>query len=212
MTAPSNELRGVDGDGPQVQLDLLEAGSRAGNGDSPVVRLSRRARRLSIRVYPDARVEVVAPPRVRPREIEAFVAAHRQWIEDKRAQALGLGADQAFDSGERLPERVDAVMESVGAATWGHSLKSLRPGGRVVVCGATSGPNPPADLARVFFLQLSIIGSTMGIRDELDALLRFCDEHALTPVIDATYPLAEADRALAQLASGATFGKIVVTA
>ncbi|HEX5018899.1 MAG TPA: zinc-binding dehydrogenase, partial [Actinomycetes bacterium] len=131
---------------------------------------------------------------------------------DKREQALGLGADQAFDSGERLPERVDAVMESVGAATWRHSLKSLRPGGRVVVCGATSGPNPPADLARLFFLQLSIIGSTMGTRDELDALLGFCDEHSLAPVIDATYPLAEADRALAQLASGATFGKIVVTA
>ena len=61
----------------------------------------------------------------------------------KRDQALSLGADDAFDAGARLPERVDAVMESVGAATWAHSLKSLRPGGRVVVCGATSGPNPP---------------------------------------------------------------------
>ena len=140
----------------------------------------------------------------------------RVWVTSrdagKREQAVALGADDAFDSGARLPERVDAVMESVGAVTWAHSLKSLRPGGRVVVCGATSGPNPPADLARVFFLQLSVIGSTMGTRDELDQLLRFCDEHRLAPLIDHTYPLAEADQALARLASGEGFGKIVVTA
>ena len=103
-------------------------------------------------------------------------------------------------------------MESVGEATWSHSLKSLRPGGRVVVCGSTSGPNPPADLARVFFLQLSVIGSTMGTRDELEQLLSFCAARSLTPVIDRTYPLAEADQALARLASGEEFGKIVVTA
>lgn len=129
----------------------------------------------------------------------------------KREQALALGADAAYGAGERLPERVDAVMESVGAATWSHSLKSLRPGGRVVVCGATSGPNPPADLARVFFLQLSVIGSTMGTRDELEQLLSFCAEHSLSPLIDHTYPLTEADRAIARLASGEGFGKIVVT-
>jgi NADPH:quinone reductase-like Zn-dependent oxidoreductase len=129
----------------------------------------------------------------------------------KREQAMALGADDAFEAGARLPERVDAVMESVGAATWSHSLKSLRPGGRVVVCGATSGPNPPADLARVFFLQLSVIGSTMGTRDELEQLLTFCADHSLAPLVDHTYPLAEADAALARLASGETFGKIVVT-
>ncbi|MCW2743940.1 MAG: Alcohol dehydrogenase zinc-binding domain protein, partial [Mycobacterium sp.] len=64
----------------------------------------------------------------------------------KRDQALGLGADLAVESGARLPEKVDAVMESVGEATWAHSLRSLKPGGRIVVCGATSGANPPADL------------------------------------------------------------------
>ena len=63
-----------------------------------------------------------------------------------------------FEPGARLPERVDAVMETVGQATWAHSLKSLRPGGRIVVCGATSGAVPPADLNRVFFLQLSVVG------------------------------------------------------
>jgi NADPH:quinone reductase-like Zn-dependent oxidoreductase len=139
----------------------------------------------------------------------------RVWVtsrdEGKQEQALELGADSAFATGARLPERVDAVMESVGAATWSHSLKSLRPGGRVVVCGATSGPNPPADLARVFFLQLSVIGSTMGTRDELVSMLGFCAAHSLAPQIDRSYPLADAERALAHLSSGKAFGKIVVT-
>ncbi len=139
----------------------------------------------------------------------------RVWVTSrdatKREQAVSLGADDAFDSGARLPERVDAVMESVGQATWSHSLKSLRPGGRIVVCGATSGANPPADLARVFFLQLSVIGSTMGTRDELERLLSFCAENSLVPLVERTYPLAHAHEAIARLASGEGFGKIVVT-
>ena len=93
-------------------------------------------------------------------------AGVRVWVtsrsRSKRAEALALGADQAFESGARLPERVDAVMETVGQATWGHSVRSLKPGGTLVVSGATSGPAPPAELNRVFFLQLSVIGSTMG--------------------------------------------------
>jgi|SRR4051794_25670588 NADPH:quinone reductase-like Zn-dependent oxidoreductase len=139
----------------------------------------------------------------------------RVWVtgrdERKRDEAVRLGADNSFESGARLPERVDAVMESVGQATWSHSLKSLRPGGRVVVCGSTSGPNPPSELNRVFFLQLSVIGSTMGTRHELEDMMSFCAQHSLAPRIDETLPLAEADRALARLASGDTFGKIVVT-
>lgn len=139
----------------------------------------------------------------------------RVWVtsrdEARRAHALELGADQAFEPGARLPERVDAVMESVGEATWSHSLKSLRPGGRVVVCGATSGPNPPADLGRVFFLQLSVIGSTMGTRDELKAVLDYMVAHDLRPHIDSTYALRDAAAALARLESGEAFGKIVVT-
>jgi NADPH:quinone reductase-like Zn-dependent oxidoreductase len=139
----------------------------------------------------------------------------RVWVtgrdQHKRDEAVRLGADDAFESGARLPERVDAVMESVGQATWSHSLKSLRPGGRVVVCGSTSGPNPPSELNRVFFLQLSVIGSTMGTRSELEEMMSFCAQHSLAPRIDETFTLAEADRALARLASGDTFGKIVVT-
>jgi len=130
----------------------------------------------------------------------------RTWVtsrdEGKRTHALQLGADEAFEPGARLPERVDAVMESVGEATWAHSLKSLRPGGRVVVCGSTSGPNPPADLARVFFLQLSVIGSTMGTRLELEALIDLCTQNNLAPLVDKTYSLADAKDALAYLNSG----------
>src|ERR1044072_6176116 len=75
--------------------------------------------------------------------------------ETKRKNAMELGAVEVFESGARLPQRVDAVMETVGAATWGHSLKALRPGGTVVISGATSGHNPPdEDLRRLFFLQL----------------------------------------------------------
>ena len=79
-------------------------------------------------------------------------AGYRIWAtsrsEEKRERALALGADQVFPAGARLPERVDAVMETVGEATWSHSLKALRPGGRMVISGATSGPMPPADLSQ----------------------------------------------------------------
>src|SRR5699024_7009529 len=98
-------------------------------------------------------------------------AGYRVWVtgrsEAKRTLAEELGAHQTFETGTRLPERVDAVFETVGKATWSHSLKSLKPGGIVVVCGSTSGPDPSAELQRVFFLQLRVVGSTMGTRDEL---------------------------------------------
>jgi NADPH:quinone reductase-like Zn-dependent oxidoreductase len=131
--------------------------------------------------------------------------------EDKRRRAVELGAEQAFESGARLPERVDAVMESVGEATWSHSLKSLKPGGTVVVCGATSGSSPPADLTRVFFLQLSVLGSTMGTRDELERMLRFCADREVRPAIDATMPLSQAREGFRALHDGDVVGKIVFT-
>jgi NADPH:quinone reductase-like Zn-dependent oxidoreductase len=130
---------------------------------------------------------------------------------EKRDRAVELGADRAFPPGERLPERVDAVMETVGAATWSHSLKAVRPGGTVVVSGATSGGDPPADLRRVFFLQLSVVGSTMGTRDELGRLLRFCAEQDVRPIIEETMPLGEARRGFEAMLDGSAFGKIVFT-
>jgi NADPH:quinone reductase-like Zn-dependent oxidoreductase len=131
--------------------------------------------------------------------------------EDKRARALDLGAHQVFDSGARLPERVDAVLETVGKATWSHSMKALRPGGTLVVSGATSGADPSADLNRLFFLQLRIVGSTMGTRDELAALLRFCEATGVRPTVDASMPLSDARRGFERLAAGTVFGKIVLT-
>jgi NADPH:quinone reductase-like Zn-dependent oxidoreductase len=131
--------------------------------------------------------------------------------EAKRAKAEKLGADGVFEPGARLPVRVDAVMETVGEATWSHSLKSLRPGGTLVVCGATSGPNPPADLNRVFFLQLSVVGSTMGTRDELAGLLKLLADSGVRPLIDDVRPLSDARSSFAALAEGNVFGKLVLT-
>jgi NADPH:quinone reductase-like Zn-dependent oxidoreductase len=140
---------------------------------------------------------------------------YRMWAtsrsEAKQQQALELGAEQAFPVGSRLPERVDAVMETVGQATWAHSLRALRPGGRIVTCGATSGQAPPAELNRVFFLQLSVVGSTMGTRDQLDRLVRFCEQTGARPRIDRALPLAQAAAGLAAMISGDLFGKVVFT-
>jgi NADPH:quinone reductase-like Zn-dependent oxidoreductase len=145
----------------------------------------------------------------------ARAAGYRVWVTsrsaEKQARAVELGAHEAFDSGARLPGRVDAVFETVGEATWSHSLRALRPGGTLVVSGATSGPNPPADLTRVFFLQLRIIGSTMGTRDELERVARFCEVTGVRPSIDAALPLADARDAFARLAGGELFGKLVLT-
>ncbi|HLI59000.1 MAG TPA: zinc-binding dehydrogenase [Solirubrobacteraceae bacterium] len=142
-------------------------------------------------------------------------AGIRMWVtsrsEEKREQALSLGADRAFEPGARLPERVDAVMETVGEATWAHSIRSLKPGGTLVISGATSGDAPPAELTRVFFLQLSVLGSTMGTRDELERLVRFCVEHEIRPEIHATHALADARTGFEQLLAGEVVGKIVIT-
>jgi NADPH:quinone reductase-like Zn-dependent oxidoreductase len=132
--------------------------------------------------------------------------------EGKRKRALELGADEVLESGARLPQRVDAVMETVGKATWSHSLKSLRPGGTLVISGATSGPNPDrTELNRVFFLQLRVIGSTMGTRTELGALTSLLDTSGARPVIDRVLPLDQAREGFAAMAEGDVFGKIVFT-
>jgi NADPH:quinone reductase-like Zn-dependent oxidoreductase len=146
----------------------------------------------------------------------ASAAGVRVWVtgrsEEKRSRALELGAEQAFEPGQRLPERVDAVMETIGQATWAHSLRALKPGGTLVVSGATSGAAPPAELNRVFFLQLSIVGSTMGTRDELERLVRFCVDKGVRPVIHETLPLREARRGFEALLEGEVVGKVVLTA
>ncbi|WP_414167963.1 zinc-binding dehydrogenase [Streptoverticillium reticulum] len=130
----------------------------------------------------------------------------------KRARALELGAVGAFEAGARLPQRVDAVIETVGAATWSHSVKSLKPGGTLVISGATSGPNPPAaELTRIFFLELKVVGSTMGTKEELADLLAFCAATGVRPVIDSVLPLDRAREGFAKMEGGDLFGKVVLT-
>jgi NADPH:quinone reductase-like Zn-dependent oxidoreductase len=130
--------------------------------------------------------------------------------EDKRTKALGLGAHDVFDSGARLPVKVDAVMETVGRATWSHSIRALRPGGTIVVSGTTSGPLlDDAELTRIFFLQLRVIGSTMGTRTELAALVNLLDSSGARPLIDRTLPMHQAKEGFAAMARGDVFGKIV---
>ncbi|GAA4674351.1 zinc-binding dehydrogenase [Streptomyces chumphonensis] len=132
--------------------------------------------------------------------------------EAKRAKALELGAEAVFEPGARLPQRVDAVMETVGAATWSHSVKSLKAGGALVISGATSGYHPKAaELNRIFFLELKVMGSTMGTKEELAGLLDFCAAKGLRPVIDSTLPLDRAREGFEKMASGDLFGKIVLT-
>jgi NADPH:quinone reductase-like Zn-dependent oxidoreductase len=142
-------------------------------------------------------------------------AGFRVWAtsrdEDKRAKALALGAHDVFESNARLPERVDAVIETVGKATWSHSMKALRPGGTLVVSGATTGGDPSADLNRLFFLQLRVIGSTMGSRDELRDLLQLCAATGLRPIVDDVRPLSDARASFARMAEGNVFGKLVLT-
>jgi NADPH:quinone reductase-like Zn-dependent oxidoreductase len=132
--------------------------------------------------------------------------------ETKRARALEIGAHATYAKGERLPDRVDAVMETVGAATWTHSLRSLRPGGTVVISGATSGPNPDlTELNRIFFLQLRVIGSTMGTSTELAQLVSFLDATGTKPLIDRTMSMTDARDGFAAMNDGDVFGKIVFT-
>lgn len=132
--------------------------------------------------------------------------------ETKRDRAVSIGAHAAFESGARLPHRVDAVMETVGAATWSHSIKSLRPGGTLVVSGATSGDQPPhAELTRIFYLSMRVQGSTMGTRDELGELASFLDVTGVRPLIDRTLPLDQARDGFAAMALGEVFGKVVFT-
>lgn len=132
--------------------------------------------------------------------------------EDKRQRALEIGAHEVFESGARLPVKVDAVMETVGAATWSHSVRAMRPGGTIVISGATSGDAPShAELTRIFFQQMRVHGSTMGTRDELRRLAEFMDVTGTKPLIDAEIAMEDAAQGLQRVIDGDVFGKIVLT-
>ncbi|MEU6058269.1 zinc-binding dehydrogenase [Streptomyces sp. NPDC047097] len=140
-------------------------------------------------------------------------AGHRMWVTsrsaERRRRALRLGAEAVFEPDARLPDRVDAVMETVGAATWTHSLRAVRSGGHIVVSGATSGLEASTHLGHVFFRQIHITGSTLGTRAHLVDLVRFVTRHGLRPAIDRVTPLADARAGFRALLDGEVFGKVV---
>jgi zinc-binding alcohol dehydrogenase/oxidoreductase len=128
----------------------------------------------------------------------------------KRAEALAMGADSAIDTADdRWGVEADVVVESVGPATWEKSVRSLVAGGRLVVCGGTSGPKVEIDLPRLFFKQFEIIGSTMGSYEEFAEVTRLMD-HGLEVRIDTVVPLSAYPEALARLEAGSQLGKIVL--
>jgi len=146
----------------------------------------------------------------------ARAAGLRVWAtsrdETKRQRALEIGAHEVFASGERLPAKVDAVMETVGRATWEHSIRSLKPGGALVISGTTSGPDlDNAMLTHIFFLQLRVIGSTMGTSAELASLVSLLDATGHKPLIDRAIPMEQARAGFEAMAAGDVFGKIVLT-
>ncbi len=139
---------------------------------------------------------------------------------EKLARAGELGADAAVSTDADVVEEVrtltdghgvDVVVEHVGEATWKTSLQAARKGGRIVVCGATSGPNPPANLHRVFWKQLSILGSTMGTREDFRAVFELVTSGRARPVVDRVFPLSEARAAHEYLERGDQLGKVVLT-
>lgn len=131
--------------------------------------------------------------------------------EAKRDEALTMGAAAVYDSAaSKWPVEADVVIESVGPATWEQSVRSLKPGGRLVVCGGTSGPKVELNLPRLFFKQIEIIGSTMGSYQEFDEVSALVAQ-GLDIRIDTTYPIADYAQALARLEDGEQLGKIVLT-
>jgi zinc-binding alcohol dehydrogenase/oxidoreductase len=140
--------------------------------------------------------------------------------DEKLARARDLGADATVNHAtgdvraevERVTggRGVDVVFEHVGQDTWATSLQCARVGGRIGVCGATTGPNPPASLHRVWWKQLTIVGSTMGAAADFEAVYRLVAEGRARPIVDRVFPLAEARAAHEHLESGQQFGKVVL--
>jgi zinc-binding alcohol dehydrogenase/oxidoreductase len=129
--------------------------------------------------------------------------------EAKRARAVELGAVGAFDSGDDWPVQADVVVESVGPATWDRSVKALRPGGRLVVCGGTTGPKVEINLPRLFFKQIEIIGSTMGSYEEFAEVTRLVDQ-GLPVQVDEVFGRDDYPKSLERLRQGEQLGKIVL--
>jgi zinc-binding alcohol dehydrogenase/oxidoreductase len=129
--------------------------------------------------------------------------------EQKREHALALGAAGAFASGERLPVKVDVVVDSTGAPTWEACLGALKKGGRLVTCGGTGGGRVEVALPRLFFGHFELVGSTMGTFREFDELTELV-AGGLPVVVDSTYAFDDYPSALSRLGAGEQFGKVVL--
>jgi NADPH:quinone reductase-like Zn-dependent oxidoreductase len=129
---------------------------------------------------------------------------------NKRDRALALGAHEAVETGERLSAPVDLVIETVGEATWKHSVRSVRPGGRIVVSGATTGSDPSADLGRIFYRQISVIGVSGASRVETEQLLRFMEAADLHPLVDSVFPFEQIHAAFGRAQQPDLYGKVLV--
>jgi NADPH:quinone reductase-like Zn-dependent oxidoreductase len=129
--------------------------------------------------------------------------------EAKRVRSVELGAAAAFDSEDDWPVKVDVVVESVGPATWDRSVKALKPGGRLVVCGGTSGRTVELNLPRLFFKQIEVIGSTMGSYQEFAEVTNLVDQ-GLDVQVDDVLALEDYPKALDRLRDGAQLGKVVL--
>ena len=159
------------------------------------------------------RARRAASPRRRSRS--GRQAGLRMWVtsrdEAKRARAVELGADAAFETGARLPERVEWCSRRWARRRGATRCARCEPGGTLVVAGATSGLGPSAELPRLFFLQLSVLGSTMGTRDELVQLVRLLRSAGCGRSSTAVLPLADAREGFAAMAAGDLVGKVVFT-
>ncbi|MDQ2983733.1 MAG: zinc-binding dehydrogenase [Actinomycetota bacterium] len=141
--------------------------------------------------------------------------------DEKLARARELGADATVnhstgDVAATVKEATegrgaDVVVEHVGEATWKTSLAVVRPWGRVVICGATTGPNPPAQLHRIWWKQLTVYGSTMGAQEDFEGAYELVKSGRARPVIDTVFPLEQAREAHERVEAGAQFGKVVLT-
>ncbi len=140
--------------------------------------------------------------------------------DDKLERALELGADAVVNHASAdVVEAVndatggsgaDVVVEHVGEATWQRSLQAARAGGRITVCGATTGPNPPAALHRIWWKQLTIYGSTMGTKSDFEGAYELVSSGRARPIVDRVFPLEEASAAHEYLESGRQLGKVIL--
>jgi NADPH:quinone reductase-like Zn-dependent oxidoreductase len=128
-----------------------------------------------------------------------------------RELAERLGAHRTFASGEKIPRRVEAVMDSVGQATWPHTLESVGRGGTVVTMGVTTGSDPKANLVRLFVEQITVAGTVMGTREDMNNLIQFVIITGIKPAIGQVLPMERAKEGFQVMVEGRAHGKTVFT-